>query len=836
MTTGKNNTSGPSEGEGQAAYGRAKELFLRLVDLPPDQRESFLAENCREDPVLERQVKKLLELHDSNIDGNFEGVPSAPPIPPQLGPYIPARLLGQGGTGAVYLAFHHEDQAPVALKVLLPGMLARESRLRFSREGDVLARMDHPGIARLLDVGEEETPHGPVYYLTTEYIDGLQMDQYLQAGEFSVEEKLRLVLGVCQAVAHAHREGVVHRDLKPANIMVTADGQPHILDFGVSRLLSSAAGDMTPVTETGQLLGTLKYMSPEQAEGTEIGSQTDVYALGLVLHEILTGQMPYEVPAHPIHLSLAAILTALPTWPSQIDSGLDSALDAITAQCLARLPENRYASASELAADLTAFLAGEPVAAPMPRPSVAKPPATGARFRWFPAASILAVLLGVLMWQPWRGDVTRTDEELRPILGKLDLADQELHFKEHALEGLNQAVAILDSAQVQLHELPSSNNKTALLRYASSRLGEAHYFLGSRLYSPAEFELALRSYDSANHPQFNPEELADLPVEAPVTTRARRRGRHHASLGQALVYTALAEHRRPRFNLEQAVFICNEARKIQEGQRGPNYWYHFDDAVRQGDRAIILNDYARSLTLLAAVCDSLPLVEQALPMFAEADTFTALRDNLSAYGSLLRGWAGGFLTRAQLTRSVADLDSTRNILDRCLGLGEVGIPARFRINLMLTEMALLKAEWGTASHRNYLKAREMSRNTRNVLEGREGSIAPNLKARLLQAEAAIALATAQGDVQLLAQSDSLLAEALAVLPPERYLPLRAGLLLDCGEVAFARFSITGDRAARQLARGFLDQGLPYADPALHPRLARLYAEARQRFDSVQEKN
>lgn len=828
MTADLNNTPGHGQGEGQTAYGRAKDLFLRLMEMPFAEREAHLAEFCRDDSDLENQVRRLLDQHDQNEQ---QVAPAGSALPPKLGPFVPTRLLGEGGTGAVYLAYHENINTPVALKVLHPGMLARESHRRFHREGEVLARLDHPGIANLLATGEETTPHGPVYFLATEFVDGLHLNRYLDSAELSLDEKLQLMLGICEAVAHAHQEGVVHRDLKPANILVTTDEQPHVLDFGVARLVGSTSGEMTAVTETGQLIGTLKYMSPEQAKGDETGTQTDVYSLGLILHELLTGRMPYEVPQTAIHQSLAAILTAEPTWPSDHDPALGSDLDAITARCLARNPENRYSDAQELAADLTAHLAGKTISAPAPKRRKAK-----SRPPWLLLGILLGAVLGLLWWQPWRADSRIDDHDLGPVLGQLDRADQEMHFKQHTLEGLNRAVAILDSAQVQLHDLPSSDNKTALMRYASSRLGEAHYFLGSRLFSPAEYELALRSYEAANHPMFQPEELADLPLEAPVTSRARRRGRHHPSLGQALAYSALAEHQRPRFNLEQAVFLCDEARKLQEDLRGPNYWQPFDEHVRQEDRAIVLNDFARSLTLLAAVCDSLPLVERALLLFAEADTSTALQPNLSAYGSLLRGRARGYLTRAELTRSAADLDTARYYLGRCLGLGESGVTARFRTNLMLSEWALLETERLPGGAGNYSKISGLTGRARKILEGEENAVAPNLLARLLQIEAATSWAASPHDSRMLDRADSLLALAEAVLPAERFSTLRTWILLDRSQVAFASYMLTGDSEDRRLADSFLDQGLPFADMAFHPRLSRLYSEARHRYKISQENN
>lgn len=835
MTPENNNQDDRTREEGQGAYGRAKDLFIRLVDLPSDQRELGLREACGGDPAIEEQVRRLLAFHDGASEEGQSTRKSGPTLPPSLGPYVPTRLLGEGGTGAVYLAYHQEDQAPVALKVLHPGILARESHIRFNRESDVLDKLNHPGIASLLATGEEPTPHGPVYYLVTEYIDGPRLDQYLAGTALAVAQKLALFLKICEAVAHAHEAGVVHRDLKPPNILVTADDRPHILDFGVSRILDTASTEMTAVTETGQLIGTLKYMSPEQVKGTEVGPQTDVYALGLILHEILTGKPPYEVPSTSIHQSLAAVLTATPTWPSDHDPELDPTLDAIVAKCLAREPGDRYADAAALATDLKAQRSGDPVSAPAPeRPS--RPP-TRSKRRWFMAAAILLVTIGWLSWQEWGKPRESTEQGLWPVLALLDAVDQELHFKQHSRAGLTQAVALLDSAQTILQRSPGSPARTALQRYSYSRLGEAHFFLGSLADDPAEYLLALRSFDSANQPLFDPAELAGLPEDSPVTPRARRRGRHHPSLGQGLVCAALADHQRPRYNLEQAVFFCEEARKLQQDLRGPNYWQAFSEGLRQEDRAIILNDLARNLTLMAEVCDSLPLVNRALPLFAEADTSTALRDNISAYASLLRGRAEAFLVRAEISRSAADLDSARLFLDHVRGLGESSQAARIRNDLMMGEAALLMAEWeepGPAMGVSLDEATAWVTKARQVLEDSKGNLASDHEVELLGLEARIELARAVAgdDPARLDQADYLLANALTALPPERFAFLRSQLLLLRSETAWSRFTLTAREQDLGLAREYLAEGLPYADPAFHPRLARQYREAGAKYQST----
>jgi serine/threonine protein kinase len=414
MTSEKQNNGDGNQDTGQAIYNRAKEVFLRLVDLPVARREILLTEISWEDQRVAEMVQELLNQHDTLQLQEEELQAQGGELPARLGPFVPTRLLGEGGTGAVYLAHRESDGQEVALKVLHPGMLARESRLRFNRESKILSRLEHPGIPRLLATGEEETPHGTVYFFATEYLDGMRLDS-LQKADLSREARLVLMLHICEAVAHAHRAGVVHRDLKPANILVAADGRPRILDFGVSNIRGATVTEVTDVsavTETGQLVGTLKYMSPEQVRGHEVGPHTDVYALGLVLHQVLTGEMPYEVPPTPIHQSLAAVLTAEPVPLTDRDPSLDPALEAIAACCLARDPAARYPSAAELAADLKAHLEGRPVAAAT-TPGLSGRP-WGIR-RWVLVAIFLAIVLTLFFWRPWEGNSRRDDPDLEGV-------------------------------------------------------------------------------------------------------------------------------------------------------------------------------------------------------------------------------------------------------------------------------------------------------------------------------------------------------------------------------------------------------------------------------------
>ena len=271
-----------------------------------------------------------------------------------LGPYQLTRELGRGGMGVVYEASDAQGRR-VALKVLLAGKEASEvQRKRFLREGSVTRRLEHPGIASVLDQGEVEG----LCYLALEFVEGRELR--LALPELSVDELVAVLAKAARAVGHAHERSILHRDLKPANILLRRDGEPVVTDFGLARELDRSSS----LTRSGQALGTPYYMAPEQLAAKEALPQTDVYALGVVLYEGLTGQTPFAKCETAAQL-FAAIASETPTPPGELSRGTPPALDAIFARTAAKEPSQRYADANALAADLEAYLRGEAPAAPL---------------------------------------------------------------------------------------------------------------------------------------------------------------------------------------------------------------------------------------------------------------------------------------------------------------------------------------------------------------------------------------------------------------------------------------------------------------------------------------
>lgn len=354
-------------------WEEVRERLADLLELPPTQRAEALA--AIGDPALRAELGELLEAADGA--GTFLEEAPLSMTGRRIGPYRLSRELGEGGMGVVYLAAR-ADQAfeqKVAVKVLRRGLESADMQARFRRERHILARLEHPNIARILDGG---TTEDGVPWLGMELVDGLPIDQWCDQQQLSVADRLRLFQKVCAAVDYAHRNLVVHRDLKPSNILVTDTGEPKLLDFGIAKVLLE--GSDLSETRSGSTAMTPRYASPEQVRGQGVTTVSDVYTLGVILYELLTGQAPYrlesgqhaelerviggEIPAAPSERVLAGG-SPTPTGESatRLARRLRGDLDTILGMALAKEPERRYASVQQLQEDIERHLEGLPVLA-----------------------------------------------------------------------------------------------------------------------------------------------------------------------------------------------------------------------------------------------------------------------------------------------------------------------------------------------------------------------------------------------------------------------------------------------------------------------------------------
>jgi serine/threonine protein kinase len=313
--------------------------------------------------------------------------------PVMIGHYRILRLLGEGGMGSVYLAEQANSHWVVALKVIRPGFVDSESLHRFEQEAQVLGRLHHPGIAHIYEAGTADSALGPQPYFAMELIEGLSLREFAEVRRLKARALLELMAKICDAVDHAHQHSIIHRDLKPGNILMDESGQPKVLDFGIARLTDSDV-KVTRQTDIGQVIGTLNYMSPEQALADpqeELDIRSDVYALGVITYELLSGRLPYDTSRKPLHEVVRAIREQDPVPLSSIQRIYQGDIATIVAKALEKDKARRYASAAELAADIRRYLNDEPI--------VARPPSTGyqlqkfARRHWALVTGVAAVFL-----------------------------------------------------------------------------------------------------------------------------------------------------------------------------------------------------------------------------------------------------------------------------------------------------------------------------------------------------------------------------------------------------------------------------------------------------------
>jgi len=316
-------------------------------------------------------------------------------LPKQIAHYKIVRLLGEGGIGAVYEALQEHPRRSVAVKVLRSGTITPSALRRFEYESQLLARLRHPGIAQVFEAGtHDDGVGGPVPYFAMEYIPGAEsLTQYADEAKLDTKQRIELFIKVCDAIQHGHQKGIIHRDLKPANILIdsTLEGavQPKIIDFGVARSDADRAG-ATMQTEAGMLVGTVQFMSPEQvaADPNDIDVRSDVYALGIILYLLLTGKLPYDIPASSIFAATQIIREKPPTRLSAVVAGLKGDVETIVLKALEKDRAKRYQSAAELAADLQRYLNNESILA---RPVGAM----GRCVRWVKRNRTIATVTGV---------------------------------------------------------------------------------------------------------------------------------------------------------------------------------------------------------------------------------------------------------------------------------------------------------------------------------------------------------------------------------------------------------------------------------------------------------
>jgi serine/threonine protein kinase/tetratricopeptide (TPR) repeat protein/TolB-like protein len=498
-------------------WARTKELFTRALELEAAERGVFLMEACGADDALRFEVESLLRSHDRA--DSFLDTPAAAPWPPVLGLNMVGRLVGdyrvireagRGGSSIVYLAQRADQQFQrrVAIKMLRGVDESADVLQRFRNERQTLAELDHPNIVTLLDGGttEEGMP-----YLVMDFVEGVPIDQYCDSRRLRIRDRLQIFRTVCDSVEYAHRKGVIHRDLKPSNILVTQEGTPQLLDFGIAKLLDPGRFSLTTmVTLIGTRAMTPEYASPEQVRGQPVTAATDIYSLGVLLYVLLCGHPPYRAKGsslldverivceqEPVRPSIAAlrndgqepgdgeelpqltagaVAAARDQRPTGLGRELRGDLDAIAMKALSKEPHRRYPSAAEFSEDIGRHLSGMPVTARRSRVGYRSGKFVARHRESLAVALIILAAAGVVVaWQLQRSRAAATD-----------------HTTVNAPAGARPSVAVLELSNTSRRE-DTAWLATALSEMLNSELaagGRLRLLPGDRI-ARAQIELAL---------------------------------------------------------------------------------------------------------------------------------------------------------------------------------------------------------------------------------------------------------------------------------------------------------------------------------------------------------
>jgi serine/threonine-protein kinase len=582
-------------------WQRIQNLFHEALALPQSEQATFVESACAGDKQLISEVSAMLaedEGRDSMLDRGLAAAAEktlatpAKLIAKMIGPYQMSRLLGEGGMGVVYLAARKDLGSQVAIKVLRDAWISPSRRERFASEQRTLAQLNHPSIARLYDGAalDDGTP-----YFVMEYVEGTPLTEYCRKAQASIEQRLRLLIAVGEAVQHAHANAVIHRDLKPSNILVKNDGSIRLLDFGIAKQLESL--DLkAEQTITGLRMMTPAYASPEQVAGEAVGVSTDVYSLGVILYELLAGELPFDLsnltpveaaaiiadhePAKPSAAAKRASSSATKLSTHALSQQFWADLDVLCLTAMHKDPQRRYQSVEAFIRDINHYLKGEPLEA---RPDTLRYRTTKFvqrnRTTVMTAAAVCILIIGVVAFFTFRLAKARD-----AAMAEAARTQRIQQFMNNLFEGGDQAagpsdslrvVTIVDRGVQQAKSLTSDPKAQAEL-YAN--LGAIYQKLGKLDQADILLQSALderKSVFGAESPEAAESltalgllrsDQAHLDQAEQLTSQGLEIDRRHFPPNHPAVAKALLAYGKvlaQRGKYEQAIQVLNEAVRIE---------------------------------------------------------------------------------------------------------------------------------------------------------------------------------------------------------------------------------------------------------------------------------
>ena len=821
---------------GESRYERCKRVFVAARELPTHERAGYVTRVCADDVALMREVFDLLMLDTRGAVPELDHSPAASALEllsadtasGHAGRWRLLHEIGRGGMGVVHLAVA-EDGTTAAVKLLGLGTLSPDVRERFRLEAEILHRLDHPGIARVLDEGDVTAAGGITRpWIAMEYVDGLPLLRHAEERALDTRQRLELLADVCDAVQHAHAQGIVHRDLKPSNILVRADGRPVVLDFGVARLTAGDDRDTALLTRTGQLVGTPQYMSPEQVKGdpAAVGPASDVYSLGVIAYELLTGKPPYDASLRSLHHAVATILTAEPTPLGRHEARFAGALERIVGKAIEKSVVDRYLDAGELADDLRRHLQGRTVRA--------RGPGLGRRIaRWSRrrvryvaggVALVLAALFALTWWVSSHRGMSREAVRAAYLQAETIINDAKpvLYTSERTPENMHRALEMLEGARVRLEDVPRLRHRSLLDRRLLRDLGTAQMLLGELTYDEVPLRAARNSFARAS--ELVIDTTSGWAQDSPVLQMDLVQ-EHVDSIYSLLAFADLL-----LFRLWGQDAQIDEAQAYRQrvaaallariGPPKPN-----EDLLPGIDHndawTLAYNDQAEVLATHAEHNGDLRLLERALTY---SDSALARRvaelSNPPALGSILFIRSEVFRTRGELLASASDLDSALVWLRACMDFrlpSRRAVHAETRRAFARVELAQARLAPTTRERLRWLERARRSVDTAMVVLAPVGPPVGMAELSSIEAEILIEMARARRQPALLDSADYRLRRSSRWL----FLPQLPRL-----------YGLEEIRRAR-LAAARVELGTPGAQPATALEvLARVRDQARAERDSL----